>query len=183
MKEQILSILNDSPHELNSGRAMRIADAQMVVPISDISPNDLNANERWIAERDSRALAILQSFEAFKKMRLEKGHFVCERDAPIIPDTIRVEIYESALKKVIFAGFKQSIDLPRIYSGSGILIELVFYDDGNVGVFIKGVCIAAILNATIGDLLTEIERYNRTATSPIHLEYNDNILPLLGVKI
>lgn len=183
MKEQILSILNESP-ELSVDKAKKIAEILIAVPSWDAD------------ELEPVALDILQSFEAFKKMKLEKGMFVCEIEKPVFnedgytgrsQDIYETYLwdYESALKQVIFAGF-ESVEMHRAFMRIGDSIIMLDFSSNHLLIINCGnTKVSEYLphEATIGDLETEIERYNRTAKEKIHLEFTENVLTILGIKI
>lgn len=90
---ELLQLLNPI-RDYSVEDAMKMATLQMRVPISEITPDDINGNERWIAERNVRGINLMGSIESIKKMVLTKEMFVCEVEKPVIQDVL-VDDYDT----------------------------------------------------------------------------------------
>lgn len=126
---------------------------------------------------------ILQSYETFKQKKLSKEMFCVDEHAFTNPmdGEQDIKMYELAQSKVIFEGFEITGNANPIPHQSVWLNDHLFIQFS----FVTTICHTnnrnTVESPTIGDLFTEIERYNRTATSKIELKFTPNILKELGL--
>lgn len=147
-----------------------------------------NERERFTyGDQDGETIRLIKSYEKFKEKKLSKEMFVCEVEHPVLKEANDFNIlgttdyyhkkadYIAAERKVIFEGFEVMGDVAWIKQirSTRDVVRILFNPEFSILYSFFG---TRIKKATIGDLFTEIERYNRTATSKIELKFTENVL-------
>lgn len=159
---------------LNPVRVLYVEDwmkvARIILSETDKEWSYLTADLKQI-KVERKSIQLLQRYESLLKEKLTKEHFVCGVEKPINPfnpdsDVFANELfeYEAAQAKVMFTGFEGK----NLVTIEGV--SIMFYDHQTCFKFRE--ISFSLVNPTVGDLIHELDYYNRTAQTKIKLEWS-----------
>lgn len=175
MTQELLKILNPV-------RILKVEDWQkMAIKVRNYE----SSNELVDLSHKASAFDLIQHYEALTSQPLTKAHFVCEVEEPALyrnwvadktPDLPGVNMdncneYTKAQSQLIFAGFVQMDKESMIVYHTGIEGMSLSLSAKNIRIdnYFSADCIE-----TVFDFIIEIDRYNRTATTPINISFTEN---------
>lgn len=169
MTQELLNILNPV-------RRMKVEDFEKISLA--IAKNDLK-REPAISELDFLYKKLTKRYEAITSQPLTKAMFVCEVEKPkavritsadqLMPEAYinDSDEYTKAQSQLWFAGFEMKGNKIIFRSSLSIL-----FTQSSVSLEYAG--ISYLHKLRVFDLITEIDRYNRTATTPINISFTEN---------
>lgn len=174
MTQELLKIVNPV-------RVMKVEDWKKIADA--IVGNDDDAIS--IMEDDLQPyniIKLIQRYEALTSQPLKKEMFVCEVEKPKVDsefeyDKGELSEYTKAQESLWFDGFDNEAELVIKNQGLTIIFPVKNRDDS------KEVCfrfrydnLIDIAKCTVYDFIYLIDRYNRTATTPITINFTENFL-------
>lgn len=128
------------------------------------------------ADAKLQAVTLIQRYEALTSQPLKKEMFVCEVEKPTDMYMgeqyygAAMDEYNKAQEKVWFEGFERNVNI-IIFSKS-----FEFYEDELIVPTTHNVRYYVIKNPTVSDFIIEIDRFNRTSSTPINISFTENFL-------
>lgn len=181
--KKILSILNPL-------RVLKVEDwirISEIIKAERIAIGKLKHDDPLLLWRDSYALGRIATYETITSLPLTKEMFVGQPQA-VIEVEEGVEGFEAgkyftkddieeAQSQVLFEGFESiSKSEVKILLGANNIpfVVDVYQKETFISFFLQSPIY--LRKATISDFITEIDRYNRTATTPITIRVNENFV-------